>query len=177
MNRKWWCVVGEIIGLLLFALIYGVFWFLSQAANKATEKQKQNAAEHQRKLMAAHQHRQDSANRAVPNKKYREIEQLRNKNDELLATLVTAETVSPPQLKRESIFDAPIDSVPSELAGDTFSMVKPSSEHSNPIAQGILTMMTTPQTMQQAVILSEIFNRPKFEWNINSCDAYAWRND
>ena len=52
---------------------------------------------------------------------------------------------------------------PSDLSTDTSSTVKPFSDHTNPIAQGIMAMIITLQSMQQAVILSEIFNRPKYE--------------
>jgi hypothetical protein len=40
-------------------------------------------------------------------------------------------------------------------------LLKDGTRH--PIAQEIMALMATPQSMQQVVILSEIFHRPKFE--------------
>ena len=110
------------------------------------------------------QQQQEASGRARPKKKFREIEPLRNKNNESLGTFVSAETVSPPRVKRESMFDTPVDgaSYGNEQSG-TSTTVRPMSEHTNPIADGIMAMMTTPQSMQQVVILSEIFNRPKYD--------------
>jgi len=160
--------VGELIGLIVFALIYGVFWFLSHVAKQAAEKQKQETAERQRQLQAERQQQQGAAGRPAQKKKFREIEQLRNMPDALAVALVAAESVSPSLQKRESAFDAPIDSAgsghePSGMAIGTSSMGQGLSDHPNPIAQGIMAMMATPQSLQQAVVLSEIFHRPKFE--------------
>ena len=151
----------QLIGLILFALIYGVFGLLSHVAKKAAEKQKQEAAERQRKLTAARQ-QQDTAGRAASKKKFREIEQLRNTNDELSGTLATTETVSLPRLRHESMFDA-AGNEPLGVTTDISATMKPVSEPPNPIAQGIMAMLATPQSLQQAIILSEIFNRPKYE--------------
>ncbi len=159
--------MGEIIGLIVVGMVYGVMWFLSNVAKKAQDKQKQEAAERQRRLMAAKQ--QGGADgRAEPKKKYRQIEQLRGETRE---AFVAAEPVSPPLLKRESVFDEPIDGALHDespdgtpgLVTDTAPTARQISEHDNPIAQEIMALMTTPQSMQQVVILSEIFNRPKYE--------------
>ena len=147
----------ELVGLIVFGLIYGVFSFLSYLAKQAEQKQKQEAAERQRKQMAARQ-QEDATGRAAPKKKFRQIEQIRGVTDDLF---VAAESILPPPLRRESMFDAPIDAAGQPLV--TAPMAQSSSDYPNPIAQGIMAMMTTPQSMQQAVILSEIFNRPKFE--------------
>jgi hypothetical protein len=155
--------VKEIIGLIVF----GLFWFISYIAKQAEQKQKQEAAERQRKLPAARQQQQDATTRDAPKKKFKQIEQLHGRNDE---AFVAAKSVSPPPLRRESVFDEPIDGVaynteaePSGLATDTAPMARQLSETANPIAQEIMALMATPQSMQQVVILSEIFSRPKFE--------------
>ena len=154
----------KIIGLIVFLLINGIIWLFSSAAKQAEEKRKQEAAKRQQNAAAR---QQNAEGRATPKKKFREIEQIRGRNNDLLDTFVTAETISPSRPKRESIFDAPIDNaavsnIGSEPSGIS-SAAKPVSEHTNPIAQGIMAMMSTPQSMQQVVILSEIFNRPKYE--------------
>jgi len=143
-------------GLILAALIYIVIWIAKQGQEKT-------AAELQRKVAAAQQ--QGAAGRVEPKKKYRQIEELRNKAGD---AFVPATTVSPPQLKRESVFDEQIDGAPDSytnntpgFATDTAPTAQQFSEHANPIAREIMAMMTTPQSMQQVVILSEIFNRPK----------------
>ena len=146
----------EIIGLIIF-VIYGVFWLLNHVAKQAAEKQKLVNAERQRELVTVRQQQQADAGRAAPKKNYREIEQMRDKNDEIIGAFVTAETVSHSRRKRETAFDAPVGK-----PAATFTTLKPMSED-NPVAQGIFAMMTTPQTMQQAVILSEIYNRPKYD--------------
>jgi len=152
--------VKEVIGLILFALFYFVMWILSNASKQAQEKA---AAEAQRKAVASQQ--QGAAGRTEPKKKFRQIEELRNKTGD---AFVPAAAVSPPPLKRESVFDAQIDGASDHfannapgLATDTAPTSRQISEHANPIAQEIMAMMTTPQSMQQVVILSEIFNRPK----------------
>ena len=146
--------MGQLVGFIIVATIYGLFWFLSNAAKQAQEK---NAAELQRKVIAAKQ--QGEATRAEPKKKYRQIEQLHNRNADVSDPFVTAKTVSPPPLKRDSVFDEPIDGTSGQTA--SIPSAQQMSEHANPIAQEIMALMTTPQSMQQVVILSEIFNRPK----------------
>ena len=148
-------------GLILLALVYFVMWIFSNAAKKAQEKE---AAAVQRKAMATQQ-QQGTAGRAEPKKKYRQIEEFSNKAGE---AFVPAVTIAPPPLKRESVFDEQIDGVADTysdnapgLATDTAPTAQQISEHANPIAQEIMGMMATPQSMQQVVILSEIFNRPK----------------
>ena len=147
-------------GLIGVALFYFVMWLISNGANK---RQEENAAEVQRKMLATKQ--QGTAGRAEPKKKYRQLEELRHQTAE---TLVPAATVSPPPQKRESMFGghgdgAPgifVDNLPG-LATATTSTEQPMLDHANPIAQEVMAMMTSPQSMQQVVILSEIFNRPK----------------
>jgi hypothetical protein len=145
-------------GLIIIALIYFVMWILSNAAKKGQEK---NAAEVQRKILAAQQ--QGAAGRAEPKKKYRQIEELRGRTGEAFVP-----AVSPPPMKRESVFDEQIDGASDVYADnapglvtDTAPIAQQISENANPIAQEIMAMMTTPQSMQQVVILNEIFNRPK----------------
>ncbi|MCL2118899.1 MAG: hypothetical protein FWH27_10785 [Planctomycetaceae bacterium] len=161
--------MGELIGLIIAGLVYGVFWALSNFAKQAEEKNKQEAAERQRKMMAARQQQQDTAGHVAPKMKSRQTGQQRGGNGETPDPLVTAESVSRPPLKRESMFDTPVDGARDHfgnespgLAGDLHSTVKSLSEQPNPVALGIMAMMTTPQSMQQAVLLSEIFNRPKY---------------
>jgi len=145
-------------GLILVALFYFVTWILSNAAKKTQEKE---AAAVQQKALAAQQ--QGAANRAGPKKKYRQLEEFSNKAGDAFVPAVL-----PPPLKRESVFDEQIDGASDNfadnapgLATDTAPIAQQISEHANPIAQNIMAMMTTPQSMQQVVILSEIFNRPK----------------
>ena len=151
----------KIIGTIVFLLIYGVFHILSHIAKQAEEKKKQEAAMRQQKVAAARQ-QQDAAGRTGAKKKFRQLEQLLSKNDEALDSFVTAESVPTP-LRRESAFAEPVGGMPPSQAADRSASLKPFSDYPNPVAQGIMAMMTTPQTMQQAVILSEIFNRPKYE--------------
>jgi len=152
--------VNGLIGFIVMAGISFLMWLLSNAAKQGQEK---DAAEMQRKILAAKQ--QGAPGRAEPKKKYRQLEELRNKAGDVF---VSATMASPPRLKRESVFDDPIDGAPdnyvdnaSGLATDAAPMAQQLSEHANPIAQEIMTMLGTPQSMQQVVILSEIFSRPK----------------
>jgi len=150
--------VNGLIGFIVMAGISFLMWLLSNAAKQGQEK---DAAEMQRKILAAKQ--QGATGRAEPKKKYRQLEELRYKAGE---TFVPA--ALPPPLRRESVFDDPVDGAPGGfadnapgLATDTAPMAQQLSEHANPIAQEIMGMLATPQSMQQVVILSEILNRPK----------------
>ena len=156
----------KLIGILVVGIIYGVMWFLNQVSQKAQEKQKQEAMERQRKLAAAKQKQQQEGDGrtvvvAEPRKKYRQIEQLRNQADQ------QADANSPPPLKRESVFDANYDGTPDDDSTNRVTDIAPEakslSHHDNPIAENIMAMMSSPQSMQQVVILSEIFNRPKYD--------------
>jgi len=151
--------VQGIGGLIIVALFYFVMWLLSNATKQSREKD----AALQQKILAAKQ--QGAAGAAEPRKKYRQIEELRNKTGD---AFVPAVTVSPPSLARESMFGEQGDrasvvyaeSTPGS-AIDTASTAQQMSESANPIAREIMAMMTTPQSMQKVVILNEIFNRPK----------------
>ena len=158
----------QLIGLIVIGIISGVMWLLNAVGQKAQEKQQQEAAERQRQAAAARQRqRPDEEGRttvtAEPRKKkYRQIEQLRGQAE----TLVLAETVSPPPLRRESVFGESYDGTPFDDSTNRATDVAPTarqlSHHENPIADHIMAMMANPQSMQQVVILSEIFNRPKY---------------
>jgi hypothetical protein len=153
--------INGISGLIIVVLFYFVMWLLSSVAKKAQEKEAELQQDKNEKMAAK---QQEAAGRAEPRKKYRQLEELRHKTGE---AFVPASTVSPPPLKRESVFDALSDGVPDISVGTVPSQtgIAPQalqpSEYVNPIAQEIMAMMTTPQSMQQVVILSEIFNRPK----------------
>lgn len=162
----------QLVGLIIFGLIYGVMWFLNYVNQKAQQKQKEEAAERQRKLVAAKQkQQQEEGGRttvvAEPRKKYRQIEQFRNQAGTSRETFVAAEAVSPPPLKRESVFDEAYDGTPHDDSTNRVTDIAPTAEsishHENPIADNIMAMMSNPQSMQQVVILSEIFNRPKYD--------------
>lgn len=163
----------QLIGLIVVGIIYGVMWFLNNVAQKAQEKQNQKAAERQRKSAAAKQNQSSDADgRTVVvteprKKKYREVERFRNQAGESREALVAVEAVSPPPLKRESVFDEAYDGTPFDDSTNRATDVAPTarkiSHHENPIAENIMAMMSHPQSMQQAIILSEIFNRPKYD--------------
>ena len=145
-------------GLIIMALVYFVIWIFSNASKQGQEK---TAAELQRKVAAAQQ--QGAAGRAEPKKKYRQIEEFSNNVGDAFVPAMTVLS-----LKRESVFGEQIDGASDNfanntpgLATDTAPTAQQILEHANPIAQEIMAMMTTPQSMQQVVILSEIFNRPK----------------
>ena len=139
-------------GLIVIALVYFVMWILSNASKQGQEK---TAAELQRKVAAAQQ--QGTAGRAGPKKKYRQIEEFSNKAGD---AFVPATAIPSPLRTRESVFDEQIDGVSDHFANNA-PAAQQISEHANPIAREIMAMMTTPQSMQQVVILNEIFNRPK----------------
>ena len=161
-----------LIGLIIFGLVS----FFTIIGRLAEQKQKQEAAERQRKQTTARQQQQDAAGRDTPKKKFKQIEQPASRQKRCLAGVpaddlfVVAESVSSQPQKRESVFDEAVDGAaynteaePSGLATDTAPTARQLSEHANPIAQEIMALMTTPQSMQQVVILSEIFHRPKYE--------------
>ena len=162
----------QLIGLIIFALIYGVMWFLNQVTQKGQEQQKQAAAERQRQQLAARQKQQQGDNGrtvvvAEPRKKYRQIEQFRQQNAGASESFITAETVAAESSKRNSVFDEAYDGTPGDdstsRATDIAPMVESLSHQDNPIAANIMAMMSKPESMQQVVILSEIFNRPKYD--------------
>ena len=174
-------LMEQLIGILVVGIIYGVMWFLNLVSQKAQDKQKQEAMERQQKLAATKQQLQNDAvtkkmqledGRTVvvaePRKKYRQLEQLRNQTDPTQEFLVAASMANgPPPLKRESVFDTNYDGTPDDDSTNRVTDIAPEakslSHHDNPIAENIMAMMSNPQSMQQVVILSEIFNRPKYD--------------
>ena len=164
-------LMEQLIGILVVGIIYGVMWFLNLVSQKAQDKQKQEAMERQQKMAASKQKQQQEGNGhtvvvAEPRKKYRQLEQLRNQTDPSLQVIL-AGAGSPPPLKRESVFDANYDGTPDDDSTNRVTDIAPEakslSHHDNPIAENIMAMMSNPQSMQQVVILSEIFNRPKYD--------------
>jgi len=146
----------QVLGPLVSLLIFAILWSLANIAKRAQDK---NAQEMQKKRLAAQQ--QNDANRAVTRKAYRQVEAFN--------AMVSAPTESePPPLKRPSVFDETTGGewqVPAapEWTADSPPITQHASEQTNPIAQEILARMTTPQSLQHVVVLSDILNRPKFE--------------
>ncbi|MCL2347340.1 MAG: hypothetical protein FWC50_03660 [Planctomycetaceae bacterium] len=152
---------------IIVMIIVAIFMAIAGSSNKKKQDAQKKADEERVQAMVRNRPQLPTPEKEMEQfpvqqpskKKFRPMPGLRPNADESVVAMVVPEK---PQRSGLSPIAPTLSRIDSNLApshADSHS----SHEEENSVAPGILAMFSTPQTAQQAVVLSEILNRRNFD--------------